>query len=330
MTKKIRLTKARWVILFSLFIIAVALNPGFSATAEAKLRLTLATSPMGGSWYPMAAGLAELFNKEIPEVTVTVEATGGGSTNPKWLASKKVDLALTTLDMFFAAKEGRRPYKEPYDLSAARSIILQHSSPGHWVVLDKSPIKELKDLKGKRIAIGERGAAGNTRALWYLEIAGIDKDDVNLEYIGDDQAAKALADGKIDAFIEFVGVPAPAVLNLATTHRIRFLNLTPDEKMKLKEKWPYMVPTLVKTGTYKNQKADFEGYGVTGCFMALDSVPADIVYKMCKAIDENWEHLYQVHKGFRIWKFAEDIETVSGQPLHDGALKFYKEKGILK
>ena len=159
-------------------------------------------------------------------------------------------------------------------------------------------------------------------------MAGLSRDDVKLEYIGDDQAAGALKDGRIDAWVEFVGVPAPAVLNLATTTSLRFLNLSQSEVSQLKKKWPFMVPTTVKAGTYKGQDGDFVGFGVTGCFMVLDSVPKDIVYQMCKAIDANWEHLYTVKKGFRLWRFAPDIETVSGQPLHPGALKFYKEKGL--
>jgi TRAP transporter TAXI family solute receptor len=324
------LRRLRWGLIVVVLSFVLAFQFATVKTADAALRLTLATSPMGGTWYPMAAGLAELFNKEIKDITVTVEGTGGGSTNPKWLAAEKVELAFTTLDMFFKARDGERPYTNKYDLSAARSIILQHSSPGHWVVLKNSPIKGLEDLKGKRIAIGERGAAGNTRALWYLEVAGIDKDDVNLEYIGDEQAAGALADGRIDAWIEFVGVPAPPVLNLATTTPIRFIDLTDSQVSRLKKKWPYMVPTTIKAGTYKGQTEDFVGFGVTGCFMALDKVPQDVVYQMCKAIDANWDHLYKVHKSFKFWRFDAEIETISGQPLHPGALKFYKEKGLIK
>jgi len=306
----------------------VTVQVSFLSPAQGEIRISLATSPPGGSWYPMAAGLAELFNKKISGLVVTVDGTGGGSTNPKLLAGKKVEMALSTLDMVFASRDGKKPYKKKYDLSGVGSILLQHSSPGHWVVKKDSDIKGLKDLKGKTIATGERGAAGNTRSLWYLEVAGIKPDDVKLEYIGDDQAAGALSDNRIDAMIEFVGVPAPAILNLATTTAVRFLNLTDGERDKLKLKWPFMVPTVVKPGTYAKQTEEFTGFGVTGCLMVSNAVSEDIVYQMCKAIDANWDDLYQVHKGFKRWRFDKEIETVSGQPLHPGALKFYKEKGL--
>lgn len=314
-----------------LFLVGLTVQFATAPSVHAeKLRLTLGTSPIGGTWYPMAAGLAELWNREIPSITVTVEGSGGGSTNPKWLSSGKLDIALTTLDMVFGAKAGNPPYLKKYDLTKVGSIILQHPSPGHWVVLKKSPIKSLGDLKGKRIAVGDRGTAGNQRALWNLEIAGIKKDDVTLEYIGDQESAEALADGRIDAYIEYVGVPCATILNLSITSEIRFLELTKDEEQRLKERWPFMYPVTIKAGTYHGQTKDFVAYGVTGCLMVQEEVPEDVVYKMCKAIDENWDLLYRTHRCFRIWKFHKDIETISGQPLHPGAMKFYKETGIIQ
>jgi len=284
---------------------------------------------MGGTWYPMAAGLAELFNKNIPGLTVTVEGTGGGSTNPKWMAQKKVQLAFQVLDMLQRAKDGVRPYKKKYDLSDARSVIRMNASPAHWVVLKKSPIYGLKDLKGKRLSIGERGASSNTRVLWFLEAAGLTKDDVKLEYIGDDQATGALKDGRIDCMAETLGVPAGVILNLSTTTKVRFLELTDGEAQYLTKKWPYLAPIVIKAGTY-GQPNDFVGYGVASCYMTIKEVPEDVVYQMCKVIDQNWDFLYKVHKVFRLWKFDKNIEQISGQPLHPGAMRFYKEKGIIK
>jgi hypothetical protein len=318
------------VALISIFALVLVMPTILVSPVGAQQRFSLATSPIGGAWYSMAAGIAELFNNKIPNVIFTVDGTGGAAVNPKKLASKQADMSLQTLDMVFAAREGTPPYKEKLDLRDVRSIILQPSSPGHWVVLKKSPIKSVADLKGKRIAIGERGAAGNTRAFWYFEVYGLGKDDVRVEYIGDDQAAEALADGRIDAWVEFVGAPAPAVLNLAATTEIRFLTLSESHAGQLKKRWPFMVPTVIKAGTYKGQTEDYVMYGVTGTLMARKEMPDEVIYQACKAIDENRDFLLRVHKLFADWKFDKEIETISGQPLHAGALKFYKEKKIIQ
>ena len=314
----------RFVFLFVLTMATIVVGPVYS-----QGRYSLATSPIGGAWYSMASGLAELFNHKIQNVTFTVDGTGGAAVNPKKLATKQVDMSLQTLDMIYAAREGTTPFKEKLDLKDIRSIILQHSSPGHWVVLKKSPVKSIADLKGKRVAIGERGAAGNTRAFWYFSVYGLSRDDVKVEYIGDNQAAEALSDGKIDAWIEFVGAPAPAVLNLAATTEIRFLSLAEPQVQTLRKKWPYMVPTTLKAGTYKGQTEDYVAFGVTGTLMVTKEMPDDVIYRACKTIDENRDFLRRVHKLFDDWRFDKEIETISGQPLHSGALKFYKEKKII-
>ena len=317
------------VFIFTLTV-ALLISTFWVSPAQAQTKYSLATSPIGGAWYSMASAIAELFNKKIPNVVFTIDGTGGASVNPKKLASKQADMSLQTLDMVFAAREGTPPYKEKLDLKDIRSIILQHSSPGHWVVMKKSPVKTIADLKGKRVAIGDRGAAGNTRAFWYFETYGLKKEDVRVEYIGDEQAAEALADGRIDAWIEFVGAPAPAVLNLAATKEIRFLSLGEPEVQNLRKKWPFMVPTVIKAGTYKGQTEDSVMYGVTGTLMVRREMPEEVIYLACKAIDENRDFLMKVHKLFREWKFDKEIETISGQPLHAGALKFYKEKKIIQ
>lgn len=301
-----------------------------SPLALAQQRFTLGASPPGGAWYPMAAGLAEIWNKNIDGISVTVEGTGGAAINPRWLADGQVDIALNSLDMVFAARDGTPPYKDdPQDLSHVRSLMLQHSSPHFVVVKAKSDIHQMSDLVGKRVAIGDRGAAANERAIWIFEAHGINPADVRLEYLGDEQAAGALADGRIDAWLEFIAVPAAPVMNLATTNDIRFIPMDDDAVERLRAKWPFMVPTEVPAGTYRGQEQAYTAYGVTGALLVLDSVPEDVVYEMCMTINDHRKQLAEIHRAFALWSFDPDIETITGQPLHPGAKRCYQEIGVL-
>jgi hypothetical protein len=243
------------------------------------------------------------------------------------MADKKIEFGFQVLDMFTFAKRGEKPYDKKYDLSHARSICLIGAAPTHWIVKRSTPFKEIKDLKGKRIAIGDRGASSNTRAFWFLEAAGLTANDVKVEYIGDDQAADALSDGKIDAICEVVGVPSGAFLSLAANTPIRLLTLTDDVVKKLLENRPYLTKLKIPAGAYK-QPEEVISYGVPSFMMVIDTIPEGLVYNMCKLIDSNWEFLYKVHRSFRDWSFAKDTAEMSGQPLHPGAVKFYKEKKI--
>jgi TRAP transporter TAXI family solute receptor len=321
----------KFVFAISVLSLMVAMQITFASTVGAKEKYTFGTSPMGGTWYPQAAGLAELWNKTIPTISVTVDGSGGSVKNPKMLEAKKIQIAMTVLDVTQYARTGQRPYKRKYDLSDVRSVILMGIAPTHIVVLDETPIYGLKDLKGKRVSIGDRGASSNTRVLYILGAAGLTKDDIKIEYIGDEQARGALNDGRIDCWAEAYGVPAPGVLNLATTRKIRLLELTKEEEARLMKKLPFMNPFVIPAGTYgKGQSKDVVAYGVRSCLMVRKEVPEATVYEMCKSIDENWDYLHKVHKDFKLWKFDANIARISQQPLHPGALKFYKEKGLIK
>lgn len=328
----IRLLKPGSVIFTFVFFLFAALALHFSlpSGAAAVERYTFGTSPMGGGWYPQAAGLAELWNKKIPEISVTVDGSGGSVNNPKLLEAKKIQIAMTVLDVTQYARTGQRPFKRKYDLSDVRSVVLMGIAPTHFIVKVDSPIQGLKDLKGKRVSIGDRGASSNTRVLYILEAAGFSKDDIKIEYIGDDQAQKALNDDKLDCWAEAYGVPAGVVLSLSTTTPIRLLGLTDEESKNLMNKLPFMNPFAIPAGTYGDAQKETVGYGVRSCLMVRKEIPEETVYKMCKAIDENWDTLNSVHKDFKLWKFDANIENISQQPLHPGALKFYKEKGLIK
>lgn len=319
-----RLVWARWTALLAILAIVAG------SFGVAQTRLTLGSSPQGGTWYPIAAGLAEVWNNNVEGLSVTVEGTGGSLVNPRWLADGQVEIALNSLDMFYAARNGTPPYEDDaQDLSDIRAFMLQHSSPHFVVALEGSDIEEFRDLEGKRVAIGDRGAAANQRALWFFEAHGMDPDDVNLEYIGDDQAASALADGRIDAWIEFIGVPAAPVLNLAETRDIRFVPLAEDGLERLLEEHPFFVPTEIPAGTYRGQEEGYTGYGVTGALMMSSSIDEELVYEMCMAVDENRDQLLGIHQAFEQWTFDPDIENITGQPLHPGAERCYEELDVL-
>jgi TRAP transporter TAXI family solute receptor len=315
------------LVLISFILFAFLL---FSQAPAAAARLTLAAAPQGGSWYPMGAGLSDLFNRNIKDLTVTVEASGGSIANPKFIANNEAELSFVQMEYMIYAAAGKKPYTRKYDLSKVRSVMFMHMSPSQIMVLKSSPIMSIADMKGKRIAVGQRGSSQNLKAIYSLESAGLKAEDVKIEYIGDDQAAEALADRRVDAYFEWAGTPAPNVVNLTTTHDIRFIEQSDAELQSIFKKYPWFAPVSIQAGTYRGQDKEVKGYGQGGVLMARVEIPADIVYQMCKLIDANWDHLKTVHKSFSKWRFGPDIQKATGYALHPGALKFYKEKGLIK
>ena len=275
----------------------------------------------------MGTGLVEIWNRDIQEVNFTVECTGGGAINPKKLSAGKVDIAFQAMDSFTAARNGKYPFKKKFDMTNVRTLILANASPSHWVVLKKSNIYSIRDLKGKRVSVGVRGDSANYKAPWTFSVAGLKEGDVKVEYIGYTQAAEALVDGRIDCMFQSAGVPVAAMLSMSQTHELRFIELSKEEEAKLLKGWPFMIPLSIPAGSYKGQSKTISAHGSAGVLMMRKEVPEDIAYKMCKSIDNNWEYLYKVYRAFKQWKFTGAVEKIGGQPLHQGALKYYREKG---
>jgi uncharacterized protein len=247
----------------------------------------------------------------------------------------KVDCAFTSTDFMKKARMGEAPFTTKDDQSKFRSVMLLPVSQSHWVVLKKSPYMTLADLKGKRIAVGRRGSAGNRRGPMMLEAYGMTTDDVKLEFLSEDQSAKALTDGRIDAFIEFVSPPGASVLELASRADIRLLSVPhggPEAK-KMKAKYPSLTPLKIAGGVYKGVDSDVDAWGVPGSWMCLSTVPEDVVYQQVKLVHDNMKDLIKVHKAFKSFDLkmaATEMAATTTHALHPGAARAYKEIGLIK
>jgi TRAP transporter TAXI family solute receptor len=325
------ISSLKWPMALCIVAAGLALVLAVPQMATAKqLRYSFGAAPMGGGWYPMAGALAEMWTKNIDNLSVTVEGGGGARINPKWLSSGQVEVAFQILEYMRYAKLGQKPYEKKYDLSAARSMILMNVSPSHISVLKKSGITKISDVKGKRIAIGEKGTSDNDKARYILEAVGLSIGDVKVEYIGGEQASEALSDGRIDAWFEWFAAPNPVCINLATTSDVTFIDFDQQLLNNIFEKYPWFAPTVIPAGTYRGQDKALNGFGAGGVMFVRKEVPEDVVYQMCKLMHENWDQLIKAHGSFAYWKWEPDIEKISGYSLHPGALKFYKEKGFIK
>ena len=192
-----------------------------------------------------------------------------------------------------------------------------------------SGIKSLADLKGKRVAIAKRGSSGNRRAYQLLGAYGIGEKDFTPSYIGDEQASKALIDGRIDASVDFVAAPAPAVSSLSTTHDIVLLEMEPDKAAATRKKYPYFAPMVIPGGTYRGVPNDVGAFGVPGMFMCLDRVPDEVAYQAVKVLMGNIKELMKIHPAFERVQANPLIESITTHKLHPGAKRYYKEKGVL-
>jgi TRAP transporter TAXI family solute receptor len=222
------------------------------------------------------------------------------------------------------AWEGKGDWTKGQKFQNIRAMFPMYDTPFHFVALEKSGIKAVRELAGKRSGIGPRAGTCGTYFPMMFKTLGVDTTIRNGQ--ASDMAAN-LQDGLIDAFPFCAGVPIAAYSELETTNKVRFFTFTDDELTKLKAAMPELSDSVIPKGTYKQQTEDHKTVGVYNFAIAHKDVPEDLVYAVTKAVLENNPQMVKGH--------AASKETVLQNwnrntflPFHPGTVRYLREKGI--
>uniref|UniRef100_A0A7C4RRB9 TAXI family TRAP transporter solute-binding subunit n=1 Tax=Desulfatirhabdium butyrativorans TaxID=340467 RepID=A0A7C4RRB9_9BACT len=315
--------KKSWIIALIVLLSLAA----FSGAMAAETKLVLATGGTAGTYYPFGGAMAKIWNSKIPGMNVTAQTTGASAENIRLVNKKEAELALVqsdTLDFAFNAKEA---FKEP--LKEMGAIAVLYPEIIQVVVRADSPAKSFADLKGMKIGVGAPGSGTEANFRQLLDIYGLSKDDIKGQYLSFSESAEQFKDRHIDAFIVVAGIPNSAIVDIATQHDIRILNIAGDAAKKLSQKYPFLAPAKIPANTYKNQAQDVETVAVNAVLIAGKELPVDVVYNLTKTLFENQADLASAHAKGKELNLQAAVKGVS-IPFHPGAEKYYKEKGALK
>lgn len=315
--------KKSWIIALIVLLSLAA----FSGAMAAETKLVLATGGTAGTYYPFGGAMAKIWNSKIPGMNVTAQTTGASAENIRLVNKKEAELALVqsdTLDFAFNAKEA---FKEP--LKEMGAIAVLYPEIIQVVVRADSPAKSFADLKGMKIGVGAPGSGTEANFRQLLDVYGLSKDDIKGQYLSFSESAEQFKDRHIDAFIVVAGIPNSAIVDIATQHDIRILNIAGDAAKKLSEKYPFLAPAKIPANTYKNQTQDVETVAVNAVLIAGKELPVDVVYNLTKTLFENQADLASAHAKGKELNLQAAVKGVS-IPFHPGAEKYYKEKGALK
>lgn len=298
-----------------------------AVAAQAADNLVLATGGTAGTYYPFGGAMAKIWNSKIKNMNVTAQTSGASGENVRLINKKEVELALVqsdTLDFAFNAKEA---FKEP--LKGMNAIAVLYPEVVHVVVAADSPIKSFADLKGKKIGVGAPGSGTEANFRQLLDAYGMKKEDVNGQYLSFSESAEAFKDKHIDAFIVTGGVPTSAIMDVATQNAIRILPISADIMGKMTEKYPFLAGVKIPANSYKGQTAEVPTVAVNAVLIAGSQLKDDMVYNLTKALFDNQAELAAAHAKGKELNSQFAVKGVS-IPYHPGAVKFYKEKGLMK
>jgi len=305
---------------------ALALVAAPVALAATK-RLAFGGGPTGGTFNYFANGIAILLSKNIPDLEVSSEGTGGSAENLKRLDAGDVDFGIVySVDIFLGSK-GQLP-QDAKKYTKVRPMAYLYGAPAQLVVRKDGGITSPEQLAGKKVAVGNAGSGAALSAQRFFEAIGI-WDKMEPQFLGYSAAAAAHLKKTFDAVSVPVGYPNSSIIEASTTNDIVLLDVhKAAEKAGFYKKFPAYAATKIPAGTYKGQDAAVESFKDSALWCTRDKVDAATVYGALKVVfsPEGLDHMVKAHKAATEMTIESGLDGIP-LPLHEGAQKFWMEKG---
>lgn len=314
-------------------IAGVALSASLAApTASAAEFITIGTGSVTGVYYPTGGSICRLVNKGRKQhgVRCSVESTGGSVYNINTIRGGDLDMGVAQSDWQYHAYNGSSKFKDQGAFKDLRAVFSVHPEPFTVVARADSGIKNIQDLKGKRVNIGNPGSGQRGTMEVLMAALGWDKSTFALasELKGSEQSS-ALCDNKIDAMVYTVGHPNGSIKEATTSCDSVLVNVTGPEVDKLVKENDYYRYATIPGGMYRGSPSDTKTFGVGATFVSSTRTPANTVYHVVKSVFENFDDFRKLHPAFGNLKKEEMMKDGLSAPLHDGAAKYYKEAGLM-
>ena len=297
--------------------------------ARGNVIMTFGTADTGGSMYPAGAAVSQVWTNNVEGVKCNTQTSTGSFQNCQDVSTGEVDVAVATSDVVLNAYNGTGKFADIGKLDNLRVIGAVYTSVLSGVALKSSGLTYIHDLLGKRVAVGPAASATENATLAAFDVMGIDSSNTSLENLGLGDGADSVGDGILDAAFGFAGLPIGGQLNLAATKEIQVLDMTQEEIDKVLAGNAAYIQTKIPAGTYTGQDNDANTFGVKCLIIVTADMDADLVYDLCKAMNEHTEELAA---GNALLKDMTDPSFLCTQmpiPLHDGAQKYYSEQGLI-
>ncbi|HPQ95459.1 MAG: TAXI family TRAP transporter solute-binding subunit [Thiothrix sp.] len=317
----------------SMKIIATGLLAlGLAGTVQAAEQqfISIGTGGVTGVYYPTGGAICRLVNKERKEhgIRCSAESTGGSVYNINTVRAGELEFGVAQSDAQYNAYNGVGDFADAGKFEDLRSVFALHPEPFTLVVRADTGIQSFEDLKGKKVNVGNPGSGQRATTEVVMKAYGMTMDDFALAAeLKGSEMAQALCDGKIDAMIYTIGHPAAAITEAATTCDVKLVDVKGEVIDKLVADNPYYRVAVIPGGTYTGTDEDVTTFGVGATLISSAKVPDEVVYTVTKAVFDNFDDFKKLHPAFANLKEEEMIKDGLSAPLHEGAVKYYKERG---
>ena len=309
-------------------ILAVAVSAGWAGgkSEEKTQYLKLVAGTVGGTWFSGGSVMASIITEKVDGAQAS-PTIGGGVSNCRDIDANRAQIGYSYSGTALDAWEGRAPFDKP--LRNLRYVGNQYIEPFHILALAEKGIKTLDDLKGRPFSPGKEGFTGKIIFDQLLKEANLSYDSLGkATLVGFPDGALLMKDKHIDYYAILTMPPNSAFMDVDTFSPIDILQLPTDliDRMVAKygmERW------TIPAGAYSGVKKDVKTVGYSGGLYCNKDLSEDLVYRITKAMWDNYERFVEVAPAsFKSQIKLENALRGTVLPLHPGAYKFYKEKGM--
>lgn len=309
-------------------IVVGGLTTGSVIAAEQQF-VSIGTGGVTGVYYPTGGAICRLVNKDRKEhgIRCSAESTGGSIYNINTIRAGELEFGVAQSDWQYHAYNGTSKFADNGKFTKLRAVFSVHPEPVTAIARDDSGIEQLTDVKGKRLNIGNPGSG--SRGTWeVIESAlGWSRDDLEIAAsMKSAETGQALCDDKIDAYFWLVGHPSALTQESLASCASRLVHVKGPAIDKLVADNSFYRTATIPAGMYNNEE-DIQTFGVGATFVSSSDVPEKVVYTIVKAVFENFDDFKKLHPAFGNLNEKEMISDSLSAPLHDGAVKYYKERG---
>jgi TRAP transporter TAXI family solute receptor len=330
--------KFKSLILAAIFVSLIAVSPDFAFAQDPAAQqppetfITVGTGGVTGVYFPAGGAICRLVNKGRKEhnIRCTVESTGASVFNVNAIRSGDLNFGIVQSDVQYYAYNGVEQFKDAGPDPDLRVLFSLQSEAFTLVARKDANINTFDDLPGKRMNIGDPGSGNRNTLELLMKDYGWTPETFQLATdLKPAEMAPALCDNKIDAFVYVIGHPNGSITEASTTCDSHVVPVTGPTVEAFINKYPFYPIAVIPGKMYKGTDTDVTTFGPRATFMASSKLSEEVAYQVTKAVMSNLDEFKALHPALSSLT-PENMLEGNSVPFHDGAVKYFKEIGLMQ
>lgn len=319
--------------IFSLTLLLSLMISLAEESLAATKYVSIGTGAITGVYYPAGGAICRLLNRGRKEhgIRCSVESTGGSVSNLNAIRNGAIDFGIVQSDWQYHAYNGSGFFADQKPFKELRSVFSLYTETFTIAVLEKSGIKKLDDIVGKRVNFGPQGSGMYATMEVLMGVKDWSKQSFSsVTYLQPSEQPKALCDEKIDVMIYASGNPNGVLQEATQTCKVRIIPIDSETIDKLINVNSFYVASAIPGGMYAGNPNNVQTFGVKAGIVTSEKASADVVYNMTKAVFDNFDNFKTLHPVFSAIKKEDMIKEGNSAPMHPGAARYFREAKLIK